>query len=78
MPNSVIRQSLKPLRAEITVHGFRSTFRDWAAESGKDRDLAEMALGHVVGSHVERSYRRSDLIELRRKLAEDWVAHCGG
>jgi len=78
MPNSVIRQLLKPIRSEITVHGFRSTFRDWAAENGKDRDLAELALAHVVGSHVERSYRRSDLIELRRKLAEDWAEHCGG
>lgn len=54
-------------------HGLRSTFRDWTAEQGIDRDLAEMALAHTVGSEVERAYRRSDLIERRRTLAEAWA-----
>jgi len=59
-------------------HGLRSTFRDWAAERGIDRDLAEMALAHTVGSQVERAYRRSDMFERRRKLGEDWCAFVKG
>ena len=47
-------------------HGLRSTFRDWAAEQGFDRDMAEMALAHTVGSEVERAYRRTDMLEKRR------------
>jgi integrase len=77
MVGALIGQVLAKVQNGITVHGFRSTFRDWTAETGKDRDLAEMALSHVVGSHVERSYRRSDLIEKRRELATAWAAHCG-
>tara|TARA_R100000789_G_scaffold18503_1_gene21328 strand:- start:2504 stop:3793 length:1290 start_codon:yes stop_codon:yes gene_type:complete len=53
-------------------HGLRSTFRDWAAEHGIERDLAEMALAHTVGSEVERAYRRTDLLERRRTLLERW------
>lgn len=53
-------------------HGLRSTFRDWAAEWGYERDLAEIALAHTVGSEVERAYRRSDMIERRRAMAEAW------
>jgi integrase len=53
-------------------HGLRSTFRDWAAEQGFDRDLAEMALAHTVGSEVERAYRRTDLVVRRRALLEAW------
>lgn len=53
-------------------HGLRSTFRDWAAERGYPRDLAEIALAHTVGSEVERAYRRSDMIERRRAMAEAW------
>ena len=49
-------------------HGLRSTFRDWCAEQGVDRDMAEMALAHTVGSEVERAYRRSDILERRRAL----------
>jgi integrase len=57
----------------ITVHGFRSTFRDWCADQGKPADLAEMSLAHTVGSVVERSYRRSDVLERRRALMEQWA-----
>lgn len=53
-------------------HGLRSTFRDWAAEAGIDRDLAEMALAHQVGNAVERAYRRSDMIERRRAILASW------
>jgi integrase len=76
MPNSIIRQFLKPVRADITVHGFRSSFRDWAADHRKDRDLAEISLSHSVGDSVEQSYRRTEMLELRRALLSDWAAHC--
>ena len=57
----------------FTVHGFRSSFRDWAAEAANaPRELAEAALAHQVGSEVERAYARSDLLLRRRKLMEDW------
>lgn len=62
----------------ITPHGFRSSFRDWCAETERSRDLAEISLGHAVGSAVERSYRRSDLLALRLALMNDWAAHCTG
>jgi integrase len=63
----------------ITIHGFRSSFRDWAAEiSGFPAEVAEMALAHQVGSAVERAYRRSDLFARRRQLAEAWSAFCAG
>lgn len=64
--------------ADVTVHGFRSTFRDWAAEkTDYPREVAEMALGHTVGSAVENAYRRSDLFDKRRRLMEEWAVHCG-
>ena len=57
----------------VTVHGFRSTFRDWAAEVARvPREVAEMSLAHKVGSDVERAYQRSDLLEQRRALMERW------
>ncbi len=60
-------------RKEVTVHGFRSSFRDWAAEeAGAPRELAEAALAHQVGSDVERAYARSDLLERRRQLMQSW------
>lgn len=54
-------------------HGFRSTFRDWSAERGHDRDMTELALAHQVGSAVERAYRRTDMLERRRGLLADWA-----
>lgn len=53
-------------------HGLRSTFRDWAAEAGYPRDMAEIALAHIVGSEVERAYRRTDMVERRRGMMEAW------
>ena len=53
-------------------HGLRSSFRDWAAERGYSRDLAEICLAHKVGSDVERAYRRSDMLERRRQVLRDW------
>jgi integrase len=64
-------------RTDISVHGFRSTFRDWAAEvTAYPREVAEMALAHAVGSQVETAYRRGDLFEKRRALMRDWALHC--
>ncbi|WP_375262621.1 tyrosine-type recombinase/integrase, partial [Palleronia sp.] len=60
----------------ITVHGFRSTFRDWASEEASaPREVAEMSLGHKVGNEVERAYARSDLLQKRRELMERWCSH---
>jgi integrase len=65
-------------RADITVHGFRSTFRDWAAErTNYPREVAEMALAHVVADKVEAAYRRGDLFEKRHRLMAEWTRFCG-
>lgn len=64
-------------RGELTVHGFRSTFRDWTAEAtGFAREVAEAALAHALGDKVEAAYRRSDLFEKRRRLMGDWATFC--
>jgi len=64
-------------RSDLTVHGFRSTFRDWVSESTSyPRDVAEMALAHAIEDRSEAAYRRGDLIEKRRALMADWAAHC--
>ena len=64
-------------RDDLTVHGFRSSFRDWVAErTNFPSEVAEMALAHVVGNKVEAAYRRGDLFDKRRKLMEAWAAHC--
>ncbi len=64
-------------RANLTVHGFRSTFRDWTAETTNyPREVAEAALAHVLGDKVEAAYRRGDLFEKRRRLMDDWSAFC--
>lgn len=60
------------------VHGFRSTFADWANEAGHDANLVEMALAHAVGSQVTRAYARSNLLERRRELLTSWAAYCLG
>jgi len=63
---------LRGMRAGITVHGFRSTFRDWAAEQTTyPNELPEMALGHLVGDAVEAAYRRGDMFDRRRALTAD-------
>ena len=61
-----------------TVHGFRSSFRDWAGnETSFPREIAEAALAHVVGDQAEQAYRRSDALERRRKLMQAWANYCG-
>jgi integrase len=64
-------------RPDLTVHGFRSTFRDWVAEqTNATSEVAEMALAHTVGDKVEAAYRRGDLFEKRRELMEAWASYC--
>ena len=62
----------------VTVHGFRSTFRDWAAEATAHQNhVVEQALAHTIGNAVEAAYRRGDLFEKRRHLMNDWAQFCG-
>lgn len=64
-------------RSDITAHGFRSTFRDWAAErTDFPREVAEMALAHTIQNKVEAAYRRGDLFEKRRLLMSEWGRFC--
>ena len=65
------------LAERATIHGFRSSFRDWCADTGKPREIAEAALAHTVGG-VEGAYFRSDLFERRRRLMADWAAYLSG
>jgi integrase len=63
---------------DVTPHGFRSTFKDWATEQTSFPEVvSETALSHTVGSEVERAYRRTDLFDKRRKLMDAWAAFCG-
>lgn len=57
----------------VTMHGFRSTFRDWAAENQKDHTTSEKCLMHTTGNAVVQAYQRSDLLEPRRKLMQEWA-----
>jgi integrase len=61
----------------VTVHGFRSSFRTWAAErTNYPRELCEVALAHTVGDETERAYQRGDLLDKRRRLMDQWSAFC--
>jgi integrase len=65
---------LRRMGVAVTVHGFRSSFRDWAAEcTGYSHEVCEMALAHTIGNKAEAAYRRGDLLEKRRRLAHDWA-----
>ena len=69
---------LRRMKVDCTVHGFRSGFRDWAAEcTGYAHEVCEMALAHVIGNKAEAAYRRGDLFEKRRRLMADWATYCG-
>ena len=73
--NKVLRTT--GLAEKTVVHGFRSSFRDWCADTGKPREIAEAALAHTVGG-VEGAYFRSDLFERRRRLMADWATYLTG
>jgi len=77
LSNMAIFMMLRRMKANVTVHGFRSSFRDWAGnETSYPRDLIETALAHVIGDKAEQAYRRSDALEKRRKLMEAWASYC--
>jgi len=73
LSNMVFLMLLRRMELQITAHGFRSSFRDWAGEcTGVPREVAELALAHAVESRVEAAYARSDLLERRRQLMQQW------
>ena len=78
MSNMTMLMLLRRMKREdLTAHGFRSTFSDWAAErTAFPREVVEMALSHAVENKVEAAYRRGDLFEKRRKLMEAWAGFC--
>lgn len=80
MSNMAMTMLLRRLKVtEASVHGFRSTFRDWVGEkTDHPRELAELSLAHLVGTEVERAYSRGDLLERRRPLMRDWGNFCAG
>jgi integrase len=75
---SVYKYLRQTMGVQVTVHGFRSTFRDWAGDTTTfARDHIEECLGHAVGNAVERAYRRQDALEKRREIMAAWSAFCG-
>jgi integrase len=80
LSNMAMLMLLRRMQVEgVTVHGFRSAFRDWASEAANaPREVAEMSLAHKVGNDVERAYARSDLLEKRRALMEQWSNYVAG
>jgi integrase len=78
LSNMAMLELVRGMRGKgATVHGFRSTFRDWAAETtAYPHEMCEIALAHAVGNKVEAAYRRGDMMEKRRRLMADWAAYC--
>lgn len=77
MSNMVFLMALRRMDVPITAHGFRSSFRDWAAEATSlPREVAEMALAHTIENKVEAAYRRGDLLSKRREMMVAWSAFC--
>ena len=77
--NTAMSELLRELKIAAVPHGFRSSFRDWAAEETvHPREVAEAALAHKVRSQIELAYRRSDLFERRRRLMDDWAGYLAG
>lgn len=76
LSNMSMAMTLRGLDEEATVHGFRSSFRDWVGEETEyAREIAEAALGHLVGDEAEQAYRRGDALERRRKMMQDWETY---
>ncbi len=77
LSNMAMAECLKGFGLNVTVHGFRSTFRDWVSEATSFPDaLAEAALAHIVGDKTERAYKRGDALEKRRELMAAWERYC--
>ena len=80
LSNMAMEMVLRRMEVEdATVHGFRSSFRDWAGNvSSAPREVVETALAHVIGDKAEQAYRRSDALARRRELMDAWAKHCEG
>src|SRR5258705_7559837 len=78
LSNMAMEMILRRMEVQgATVHGFRSSFRDWAGNvSNFPREITETALAHAIGDTAEQAYRRSDPLEKRRKLMEAWASYC--
>jgi integrase len=78
LSNTALFLALRAMeRGDITVHGFRSTFRIWAAErTAYPREIAEASLAHTIGNAIERTYQRSSLFDHRRRLMDEWSEFC--
>ena len=78
LSDSTLSKHLRELGIGAVPHGFRSSFRDWAAERTEvPREVCELALAHVNNDRVEAAYRRSDLFERRRALMDEWAHYIG-
>ena len=75
LSNNTTSKLLRELKIDATTHGFRTSFRTWAAENGVSRELAEATLAHVNQNRVEAAYQRSDLFKLRANLMEQWAQY---
>lgn len=79
LSSMVFLMALRRMAIDVTAHGFRSSFRDWASEETNfPRDVCEMALAHAIGDKTEAAYRRGDLFEKRRRLMAEWAAFAEG
>lgn len=79
MSDMTMTKVLRDLKKEVTVHGFRSSFRDWVSEETDfQSDVAEAALAHMVSNKTEAAYRRGNLLEKRRRLMDAWGSYCTG
>jgi integrase len=77
LSNMAMLMMVRRMQPGLTVHGFRSTFRDWVSEeTDHSPEVAEMALAHTIGNKVEKAYRRGNLLERRRRLMQDWEDYC--
>lgn len=77
LSNMAMSKLLKIMGYDVTVHGFRSTFKDWASDrTNFPREIIEQAMGHIVGDAAEQAYRRSDALERRQKLLDAWASYC--
>jgi integrase len=77
LSNMAFLMTLRRMKSEITVHGFRSAFRDWASErTNFPSEVCEMALAHAIRDKTEAAYRRGDLFEKRRELMTAWASFC--
>jgi integrase len=77
LSNMALEAVLRRAQTNVTTHGFRSSFRDWAGDSTAfARDVVEAALAHAIENKTEAAYRRSDALEKRRALMAAWAAYC--